>query len=689
MFDKNLSNRIKELFEYAGSNGLKLKDIAYELRVKKHKYKDLSDTLNKLVKENTLILKNRRFCKQPERKQLTGIFDARPLAKNNSFAFVITDTEDVYVSAEDIMSAYDGDTVSLEIKYEKRGRKSGIITKIVIRKRNTIIGVAEEYHGKYYLVPDNSRIHTNFEIAEIGEAKQGQKIVLKVLNWGNKQYHRLPVGNVKEILGKAGDPDVEILSVIKHYDLPLEFPKKVLSELESVTDDTQSQAADRTDFRKLLTFTIDPASAKDFDDAVSLIKTEKGWKLYVHIADVAHYVSLKSELYKEAMNRGNSYYFPKKVIPMLPEKISNNICSLRPFEEKLTLTVITEFDSNLDIVAQDVTESIIKSDARFSYEEIDDFFDDKDQEIPNEIQKTLRNMRKLSSSLSSKRVEKGYLSFNLPETQYVFDDDGHVTDLVRSRETESHKLIENFMLIANEYTAGLLSKYKTIYRIHEQPEKRDVTSVTDLAKNCNLRFTKDINVNKTFQNVLASLHTNDEHRVFDRLILRNLKKAKYHTTNFGHFGLAMQNYTHFTSPIRRLSDLLIHHQIKAEVNGRKNLFSPSELKKLAIIATEKEMIADESEREVDSKNKMIFMRKRLGEVFEGIIINMKPSKLIIELDRFPVTGVLPVASISGDRFNFYDKGMKMVGRKTTFNLADKIEVLVSKVDDDIYFRLAD
>ena len=688
MFDKNLSSRIKKLLSYSAVNGLKLKEIAYELRVKKHKYKDLSETLNNLVRQKAISLENRRFKLITEKRQLIGIFDARPLAKNNSFAFVITDSEDIFVSAEDIMTAYDGDTVALEIKYEKKGRKSGIITKILERKRDNIIGVAEDYNGKYYLIPDNSRIHTNFEIAKICNAKPGQKIIIEVSNWGNKQYHRLPIGNVKEILGKAGDPDVEILSVIKHYNLPLEFPPQVLSELNNINDEADSEAINRTDFRSLLTITIDPASAKDFDDAVSLERTESGWKLYVHIADVAHYVQLNSELFKEAMNRGNSYYFPKKVIPMLPEKISNNICSLRPFEEKLTLTVITEFSKNFKIVSQSVTESIIKSDARFSYEEIDDLFDDKETDITEEIKEMLNNMLKLSSALSENRINAGYLHFDLPETQYVFDEDGHVTDLVRSKETASHKLIENFMLIANEYTATILSKQKTIYRIHELPKQKSVISVTDLAQNCNLKFQPGVNVNKTFQSILDSLKTRDEHRVFDRLILRNLNKAKYHTTNFGHFGLAMQNYTHFTSPIRRLSDLVIHHQIKADLNVKGKLFSSSELKNLAIIASDKEMIADESEREVDLKNKMIFMKKRLGDEFEGIIINMKPSKLIIELDRFPVTGVIPISSISGN-FNFYEKGMKMVGRKRTFLLADKVKVLVSKVDDDIYFRLVD
>ncbi|MDY6914893.1 MAG: ribonuclease catalytic domain-containing protein, partial [Candidatus Cloacimonadota bacterium] len=271
-------------------------------------------------------------------------------------------------------------------------------------------------------------------------------------------------------------------------------------------------------------------------------------------------------------NRGNSYYFPQKVIPMLPEKISNKLCSLRPYEDKLTLTVKTVFDNNFQIKKQEVTESIIRSDARFSYEEIDKLFDGHDIDIEPELVEMLNNMRKLSKKLSKQRVKEGYLNFNLPDTEYLFDDEGNIVHLKRSKETDSHKLIENFMLVANEFIAKKLSHKPTIYRVHEDPDEDRLYDLQNLLKFYRIKMKLNEDLNATLQAALNKMPNQKYHRVFDRMILRSMKKAHYDTKNNGHFGLAMQNYTHFTSPIRRLCDLVIHHQIKSDLRKEKEKF---------------------------------------------------------------------------------------------------------------------
>ncbi len=692
MFDKNLAYVIEKLLKESTDNRFKLKEIEKILRIRKYKHKDLIDTLFALVREKRIKLKARKYSALDDEKfeTITGSFDARSLAKNKSYAFVITEKFDIYVSSEDILNAYHNDQVEIQIKYSRNRKKYGIITKIISRKSDIFVGVVQKYGNQIYLTPDNSRIHTNFNINDLNDAKPGEKVVLKILNWGNRELQKLPIGDVTEVLGKAGEPEVEILSVIKQYGLPLVFPEQVLAELKDIPEIIpESEIKNRIDLRDLITFTIDPVSAKDFDDAISLEKQKDKVILYVHIADVAHYIQPGSNLFNEVLNRGNSYYFPKKVIPMLPEKISNKICSLRPFETKLTVTVITEFDNSYNIINQEVVESIIESNARFSYEEIDALFDKQEHEIPSDIAEILLEMRKLSSALIQKRINNGYLQLNIPETEYIFDDTGHIIDLQRSKQTESHILIENFMLIANEYIAGQLSDKPTLYRIHEIPDEEKVMNMKDIVEKYELELTTQINFNLSFQKLLEAMPDNSFHRVFDRMILRSMKKAKYSILNQGHFGLAMDTYTHFTSPIRRLCDLIVHHQIKDRINSRSDKFNKPELKTFAEIASERELIADESEREVDIKNKLNFMKKKLGEEYEGIIVALRKNAIIIEIDRYPVTGVVPIQSLKDDYYEYNEQYMRFFGRKkgNIYKLTDKVKVLVSLISDDIYFQL--
>lgn len=694
MFDKSLAYHIEKLLSDYEGNYFKTKDIAKIIKIKKHKYKDLTDTLSSLVRQKRISRKNQSFGmeKQVSGEDVqTGIFDARSLVKNKSFAFVITpEGEDIYVSAEDTLTAYHGDTVEITVNKGRNGKRYGRIIKIVSRAREQFAGTLRKLGNATYLIADNGKIHTDFVVRDAGDAKSGKKVLLKIVNWGSKELQKLPVGDVVQVLGDAGNPEVEILAVIYEYGLPLEFPDDVINEALAVSNViTPEMLAQRTDLRGLLTFTIDPVSARDYDDAISIVQDGQNTVLYVHIADVAEYVKKGSKLFTEAMQRGNSYYFPRKVIPMLPSRLSNGVCSLRPDEDKLTMTVETHFSPSGAVVKQSVYESIICSDARLTYEQVDDLFDDKPADIADDVAAALQQARKLSALLSGIRYKAGYLRFDLPESEYEFDDEGHLKAIHRSKETDSHRLIENFMLVANEYVCTRLSVAETLYRIHEQPDEQRIEAVLDIISKYNIDVYFQDDLNKTLQLALEELKTEAYHRVFDRQILRSLKRARYSIENKGHFGLAMNTYTHFTSPIRRLCDLVVHHQIKDMLHREPAQFTRKELFELAGRATEREMVADESEREVEWKSKRAFMRKKLGEEFSGIVVGVTPGKLLVELDPFPVVGVVDLGLVKRERFDYYEQYGRLVGRKTgmLIGLADPVKVMVSNVSDDIYFQL--
>ncbi|HPM02125.1 MAG TPA: VacB/RNase II family 3'-5' exoribonuclease [Candidatus Cloacimonadota bacterium] len=631
---------------------------------------------------------------------VTGIFDATPLAKNFSFAYILMDNDDdIMISSEDTLNAYHQDTVEVEVIKKRGNKRYGIVRKVIERKKTRFVGTVNSMAKKNMFFCDSFKIHTPFQIIGENSNYEGKKVIIEIENWGNKLMNQLPSGKIVEVLGQSGLPEVELMAVIRDFDLPLEFPEDVIKEAIAINDKIEeADLSDREDYRNLFTITIDPVSAKDFDDAISLEELSDGKiRLYVHIADVAHYIKFNSEIYKEALNRGNSYYFPKKVIPMLPEILSNKICSLRPEEEKLTVTVITDFDNSGQITFQDVKESVINSNARLTYEEVDQLFEGEAHTFDENMVSLLNAMRKLSALLSKKRVKLGYLRFDLPEVEYVFDDEGYLIDLKRSRETDSHTLIENFMLIANEYVAKVLTKYAgtTIYRIHEEPEEDDLMKIRDILKFHKIEFKIEHNINKTWQNVLECLPTEEHHRVFDRMILRSMKKAKYSTAHIAHFGLGIETYTHFTSPIRRLCDLVVHAQLKkfifkksvGETTNRD--LTPSSVFNYAGIATMKEAIADESERAMEQKIVLSFMKKKVGQSFDGVIISFTNSAMIIELNDLPVRGVVKYMSLTDDYYELYDRIKVLKGRRKgkVFKLADKVKVQVNIVSEDIYFNI--
>ncbi len=710
MKNNTITQRLLDLFAQNANTPLSYNEINNSLQLTKKEKYQLSQSLSDLIVCNTLskvrkkyhlakVIKSSLPSPIPiSSKLIEGIFDATPLSRNFSFAFVRTPDKDYFIGAEDTLNAYHNDVVALEPKLRRGKQEYGIIRKIVKRSSDQLAGDVLKVKNKWTFVCSNPKIHNWFEVSDIAGAKEGEKVILTVTNWGSPLLGKLPVGKITEILGKSGDPQVELLAVIRQYNLPLEFPADVIEATNQLSEVIpEAEIRHRHDLRSLFTFTIDPASAKDFDDAISIEGTPQGWRLYVHIADVAHYLPVGGTIFTEAAKRGNSFYFPKKVIPMLPERLSNHICSLRPLEDKLCMTVETEFTRKGKTVSQRIYESVINSDARLAYEEVDELFASAqtakqvESDLSPALITALYESRELSRLLTVKRMAAGYIFFDLPEIEYQYDSDGFVHRLTLAEETESHKLIENFMLIANEYTAEKLSQLSptSMYRIHEDPDFNKLERLIETISFYGLSWVMHENLNKSLQYLLSSFPSPEYHKVFDRIVLRSMKKARYSTEHISHFGLALQNYTHFTSPIRRLCDLVVHHLCKMYLTKTsKQKLSPGQVKTYAQIASDQEIQADQAERDIERVYSKTFMKDKIGESFTGIVVGTSSSGVLVRLNEIPVTAMMKHGEFGAGTWDYFDKEMRYVNRTNGdyYQLMDILKVKIIAVDDDVYLE---
>ncbi len=695
-------------------NGLTYSEICSRVGTTKKSKSTVSEALSSLMLDGKLVKERKRYKlnsevissiskKSEERvpgdgalrstQLIEGIFDATSLARDRSFAFVRTADKDYFIDSEDTLNAYHNDVVLIEAQSRSNRGEHGVVRRIVKRANQQIPGDISKARNKWIFVASNPKIHNWFEVNDLGNAEPGQKVILTVTNWGEHLTGKMPGGNITEILGKSGDPQVELLAVIRQYQLPLSFPDAVTAEVQNLPlEPDEQEIKRRRDLRDVFTFTIDPASAKDFDDAISIQETEQGWRLWVHIADVAHYVGLDSQTFAEASVRGNSFYFPKKVIPMIPERLSNQICSLRPDEDKLVMTVQTDFDRHANTLKQSIYEAVIRSDARLAYEEVDEYFEGKPSRFSPTLKKALDDSRVLSGKLSRIRLDNGYVFFDLPEIEYLYDEEGFVHHLGIAEETESHKLIENFMLVANEYTALKLSQKApaSMYRIHEDPDPQKIERLKEVLDFYGIAYIDKENLNKSVQHLLTSLPNKDYHRVFDRIILRSMKKAKYSPLHKRHFGLSLENYTHFTSPIRRLCDLTVHHLCKIHILRSSHAgISKEQIIRWANVASEQELQADAAERDIEKVYSATYMRDKVGEEFSGLMISANSSGALIRLNEMPVTAMLLKNQFGKGKWEYRDREIRFVNpsNSESFELLDSVKVRIMEVSDDVYLEL--
>lgn len=654
----------------------------------------LLKTLNYMEKQG-LIVKNRRGrYGVPEKMNLIiGELEGHP----GGYAFLLPDNpelDDIYVSREDMNGAMHGDKVLVRPKVPAKGssKAEGEVVRILKRAIKTVVGTVERGKQFSFVVPDDKRIAYDLYVPKeksIG-AKNGQKVVAKIIEWPQKR--RNPVGEIVEILGYPDEPGIDVLTIIKKYDLPLDFPDKVKKQLQEIPDEVLDEdLVGREDFRHLKTITIDGEDAKDLDDAVSIEVTDDGYRLGVHIADVSYYVKEKSPLDIEALKRGCSVYLVDRVIPMLPPKLSNGICSLLPQRDRLTMSVIIDFDREANVKNYKITPSVIKTCERMTYTQVNKILEDKDEEMIsrfNYLVDDLEAMRELAEKLSQKRFVRGSLDFDLEEAKVILDEEGHPIDVVKEERRISSRIIEEFMIAANEVVAEHIFwlKIPMVYRIHENPDDIKIDSLKEFLYNLGytLKGTKNLKP-KSLQQILEKSKGKPEQRLINIMLLRSLKQARYSGINFGHFGLASLYYTHFTAPIRRYPDLLVHRvlrkQLRNQIDEKQEKKLSKIVEKVAKISSERERIAEEAERETVELKIAEYMASRIGETYDAIVSGVTSFGIFVELDN-TIEGLVHVSNMEDDYYQFNEKNMTLIGERTgkTFRIGDVVKVKVDHVN---------
>ena len=678
---------------------MKIKELSMFMQVPKSEKFVFHDLIDEMIREGSIEMssKGKLTAGKPA---IVGTYEAH----NGGFGFVIVEgrEKDFYISEFDSKGAMNGDTVEIRPIAGGRSmrREEAEVVKIVKRGTEFIVGTfvrTPKNKGFGFVIPDNDRFRKDVfvPIERSKGAEDGDKVVVKFSSYGDEKHK--PEGIVTEIIGKIGDPHVDIESIVKSYGIPEEFKEHVLNQAERVAKPvSDADMNGRRDLRDMMMVTIDGEDAKDLDDAVSLSQDEKGWHLGVHIADVTNYVQENSALDREAKDRGTSVYLADRVIPMLPRVLSNGMCSLNQHEDRLAMSCLMTINENGQIIESEIVESVINVDRRMSYNEVQSFFDDTaSAELKEECAALIpmfEEMHKLSKVLRAKRHKRGGIDFDFPETKVVLDEDGHAIDISLRERNDAHMLIEDFMLAANETVAEscFYQELPFVYRTHEAPDPEKIESLRQFVINMGYHFkvsNEEVHP-KEVQKLLGQIEGSPEEALISRLTLRSMKQAKYTTEPIGHFGLACQYYCHFTSPIRRYPDLQIHRIIKDQLRGRMNdsRYSHYEniLAEVAKHSSEMERRADEVERKVDKLKMTEYMIEHIGEEFDAVISGVTSWGIYAELSN-GVEGMIRLADLSGDYYVYDENSYAAVGEHTgkKFGLGQKIRVLVEDCDVDL------
>ncbi len=702
--DKTFEKRKKVIYDLICDDlyvPMKFKELAMLLQVPKEQRDDLREVLEALEADGRIYLSKRgKYCKG-EAKRLTGIYRAN----QRGFGFVITEDEnpDIFISEEDRSDAFDGDRVEFVITREpKERRREGKIVRIISRGVTKIVGIYQQKEKQNYgfVIPDNQRfIQDIFIPAEKSKgAMNGHKVVAELTSYGEEG--RKPEGKVTEILGHVNDPGVDIMSIVKGYDLPVTFSEKILNQAERVAKAvSDADMAGRKDIRDWEMVTIDGEDAKDLDDAVSLTKEGEDYILGVHIADVTNYVQENSAIDREAKERGTSVYLVDRVIPMLPHKLSNGICSLNAGEDRLALSCIMTVNQKGIVVGHEIAETVIRVDERMTYTSVKKILEDRD---PDEMERyrqlvpLFERMGELSQILRGRRQRRGSIDFDFPETKIILDENGKPVEIKPYDRNVATKIIEDFMLLANETVAEdyYWQELPFVYRTHEAPDEEKIRALATFINN--FGYSMHIGVNeirpKEIQKLLAKVEDTPEEALICRLALRSMKQARYMPENVGHFGLAANYYTHFTSPIRRYPDLQIHRIIKDNLRGRmdekKIEHYQNILTEVTKHSSETERRAEEAERETIKLKKVEYMQQHIGEEFEGVISGMTKWGMYVELPN-TIEGLVHVTNMMDDHYDYYEDRYEMIGVHTnkTYKLGQTI--LVRVIDTDRMLRTID
>ena len=653
---------------------------------------ELMVILDDLVKNNLIIKTSKKKYASPEKLGfLTGKISVNP----RGFGFLLKEDGDIFIPASGLGTALNGDTVMVTIthKGDKNSRPEGKVTQVINRGYDHVVGVFQNSRNFGFVIPDDERFAFDIFIkkSKTLNARDGHKVVAKIAKWPEKG--RKPEGEIIEILGYPNQKGVDILSVMRSHGLSEEFPQKVLDQTDRINETiSDADIEARTDFRNDTIITIDGIDSRDFDDAVSVTFEDGIYTLGVHIADVTHYVTENSPLDKEAFRRGTSVYFPGSVVPMLPKKLSNGICSLNPGEDRLTLSVIMKISSSGEVIEHTITEGIICSKERMTYDDVTAVLEgDKNLKAQySHIYSMLCLMQELSEILRKKRQSQGSIDFDFPEVKIKTDEKGKAVDVYKYEAGISNKIIEEFMLIANKTVAEefFWADIPFVYRIHEKPSREKISAFNDFAKNMGYRLSESHEPHPgEFAKILKDIKGTREELLISKVMLRSLMKAKYAPQCLGHFGLSFKYYCHFTSPIRRYPDLAIHRIIKEfinyGINEKRMGYFRRFAEEAALRSSECEIAAMEAEREADDMKKAEYMQMHVGEDFDGIISSVTNFGFFAELDN-GIEGLVRMTDLRDDYYIFNDRDLSLTGEHSgrTFRIGDSVQITIANASPE-------
>ena len=685
-----MKNQLKSFFKKNPQSSFKSKEIAKRIKVKDDiSYQLLKATLHQLESEQFLSRNGKRYklYSLPDTNRMVGYF----VLNESGYGFVTPKNSkagDIFIAARNTNNAFHGDKVEVVLFAKQKGKNlEGQITKIIDRKRKEIVGQLKKSKSYYFVTPDDPKIHRDIyvESKNLQGSKTGDKVAIGNISWEDRMMN--PVGEIVEVIGKEGSLQAEITSIAREFGIPISFDLKTIQEAERLSlESSQEEINKRLDFRSKNVFTIDPVDAKDFDDALSIEKLDNGnYKVGVHIADVSYYVHAGSSIDKEASARGNSVYFIGKAISMLPEKLSNNLCSLVPDEDRLTFSVIFEMTPKGRVINHQIAKTIIKSKKRFTYDEAQQIIESGTGEYSDEI----NLLNTLAKVMRSKRMKEGSFEFFTPEVSFQLDDDGQPINVLKKEIKDSNMLVEEFMLLANKTIAERIfsrGNIPFVYRVHDYPDEEKIAEFSRFVKSLGYSFNpKAGRAASQFNRLMNQVKGTEEEAVINELAVRSMAKAVYSTKNIGHYGLGFKSYTHFTSPIRRYADLLVHRILdKTLISKTGKHYSLDNLTKICEHISATERTAMEAERRSVKLKQIQFLQDKIGNEFHAVISGVANYGIFVELTDILAQGLIRVKDLEGDFYVLDEKKYSLIGKRTKkqFRLGDKITVKLVRLDLD-------
>lgn len=689
MRKQDLLNKIVEFLQQQNKQSFNYKQIAFGIGVEKQAQRlDVLNALDELVASDDIIEVDLGKYKAKSNRgvESIGYFVRRSNGKNG----VVIDDETIMVAERNSMHALNGDKVRVVVSAARKGRNpEARVIEIVEAKEQQFVGTLKIDKNYSALVTDSKFLAADIIIprTKLRGGKNGDKAVARIVQWRDDEMN--PRGEVIDILGAKGDNNAEMHAILAEFGLPYKYPENVEKAANRIDEGiTPEEVAGREDFRSVTTFTIDPRDAKDFDDALSIRQLANGnWEVGVHIADVTHYVKPGSVIDKEARKRATSVYLVDRTIPMLPERLSNGICSLRPNEEKLTFSAIFELDNKANVINSRIGRTVIKSDRRFTYEEAQEIIESGEGEFAHELDV----LNKLAQELRHRRYQNGALEFNRSEVRFEIDENGKPLSVYYKESKEANKLIEEFMLLANLTVAESVGKVvgnrkaKTfVYRVHDNPDEEKLGNLALIASRFGYKLETDgrsREVNKSVNRLLRDVKGKGEENMLSILAIRSMAKAVYTTENIGHYGLAMPYYTHFTSPIRRYPDMMVHRLLAKYAEGGRSV-DKLKLEEECKHDSDMEQLAANAERASIRYKQVEYMKDRLGEVYDGVISGVTEWGFYVELKESMCEGLVPIRDLGDDYYDLDDKNYCLIGRShgSRYTLGDRVKVQVARAD---------